>query len=77
LGRAASKKAVEFDIFESRYRGLRMDRDYFDRRAEQERIAASLAKHPKAKQAHLELAERFERRQKYVLGSETKIEPIT
>ena len=54
-----------------------MDRDYFDRRAEQERIAASLAKHPKAKQAHLELAERFERRQNYVLGSETKIEPLT
>ena len=52
-----------------------MDRDYFDRRAEQERIAASMAKHPKAKQAHLELAERFERRQKLVQSSEAEKEP--
>ena len=41
-----------------------MDRDYFERRAMQERIAASQAKHPKAKQAHLDLAQRFERRLK-------------
>jgi hypothetical protein len=51
-----------------------MDREYFERRAMQERIAASVAKHPKAKQAHMEMAERFERRQKYVLGNAPKNE---
>ena len=41
--------------------GLRMDKSYVERRAMQERIAAAQAKHPKAKQAHLELALRLER----------------
>lgn len=53
-----------------------MGNDYFERRAEQERIAASMATHPKAKQAHLELADRFERRQKFALGTRPEDESV-
>jgi hypothetical protein len=36
------------------------DREYFERRAEEERAAAKNAAHPFAKSAHLEMAERYE-----------------
>ena len=32
---------------------------YFNRRASEERTAANLAEHPNARQAHLEMAERY------------------
>ena len=36
------------------------DSDYYRRRADQERIRAELAKDPKARLAHSELADRYE-----------------
>jgi len=36
------------------------DMDYFERRAREERLAAECATHPTARQAHLDLAERYE-----------------
>lgn len=39
---------------------MEQDVAYFSRRASEERAAASLAEHPNAKQAHLELAERYQ-----------------
>ena len=38
------------------------DRSYLQRRAAQERRAATQATHPKAQQAHLELASQYEQR---------------
>jgi hypothetical protein len=35
---------------------------YLDRRASEERLAAKQAVHPKARKAHLDLAERYENR---------------
>lgn len=44
-----------------RNRGWRMEGDgiYFERRANEERIAAMKAPDPRARKAHLELAERY------------------
>jgi hypothetical protein len=35
------------------------DQDYFGRRAREERLAAESARHPHARRAHLELADRY------------------
>jgi hypothetical protein len=42
------------------------DRSYLQRRAAQERQAAVEARHPKAQQAHLELASQYEQRSEAV-----------
>lgn len=39
---------------------MEQDVAYFSRRAAEERTAASNAEHPNAKQAHLDLAERYQ-----------------
>jgi hypothetical protein len=41
---------------------MQSDLSYFRRRASEERTAALQARHPKARQAHLELAARYEER---------------
>lgn len=42
--------------------GVRMQGDaiYFEQRANEERVAAMRAPHPSARQAHLEMAERYD-----------------
>lgn len=39
---------------------MRADKAYFENRASEERVAASRATHPRARQSHLELAARYE-----------------
>jgi two-component sensor histidine kinase len=41
---------------------MQSDLSYFRRRASEERTAALQARHPKARQAHLDMAERYENR---------------
>ena len=43
--------------------------DFFVRRAEEERLAASRATDPQARRAHQELAERYEERRRQALAS--------
>ena len=56
---------------------MESDRVYYERRAAEERAAAKTAPHPKAREAHLEMAAGYERRMSEILGREaTNVVPL-
>lgn len=52
---------------------MESDRSYFSRRAGEERIAAGMATHPGARQAHLEMAERYDELAGAIHREETRL----
>jgi hypothetical protein len=51
------------------------DANYFNRRANEERVAAMKAAHPLAREAHLELAERYQKMSAAIATHQLRILP--